>query len=375
MKHKSQVRLADISDVHTFNRKTPTELICDNMQDVIFGKQIDFKSLDILFFSGDFFDRGVDYNHYETPIVEAFMVRILMACKEHDVIVRALEGTPSHDRKQYIHFEKINKLYNINADFKWVQELSIEYIEKINKTVLYVPDEWGEGPDETLKEVRKMVKSLPGGKVDIAIMHGNFAHQLPAHLKFQMHDREAYEELVRSVIIIGHVHLHSMLGKVIAPGSFDRISQGEEGPKGMVVVDIKEDHSFEAKFIENKNAKIYKKVDCSGLSLEETYTKIDDIAKTLPAGSELLIACTKDDAILQSDDIYPVRFPDINWRIEAQVEKKKIDKEAFRKESLMKVGNELTADNIKQILFGRITGKIKDPEIIQSCKNILEEMG
>lgn len=373
MKHKTFVRLGDISDVHNFHRKTPTEKICNNMEEVLF-QEIDFKSLDILFFSGDFFDREVPYYHHEIPIVESFIVKLFLQCKLHDVIVRILEGTPSHDRKQSLNFEKINTIYNIHADVKWVQELSIEFIEKINKSVLYVPDEWGEGPDSTLEEVRKMVSALPGGQVDIAIMHGNFPHQLPPHLKFQMHDPIAYQSLVRSVIIIGHVHLFSREGNIIAPGSFDRVSQGEEGPKGMVVVDIKQDHTFEAKFIENKNAKIYKKIDCSGLSLQDSYKKIDDVGSTLPDGSELLIVCNKEDALLQSDNIYPTRFPNIHWRIEAIQEKKKINKEDFRRESLLKIGNELTADNIKQILFNRLTSKITDLEIIQSCKTILEEV-
>lgn len=373
MKHKNFVRTAYLSDVHNFHRKTPTETICENMEEVLF-RNIEFKSLDILFITGDFFDREVPYYHYEIPTVEAFIVKLLINCKHHNVILRILEGTPSHDRKQSATFERLNKNYSIDADVKWVQELSIEYIEKINKSILYVPDEWGEGPEATLQEVIKMVNHLPGGKVDLAVMHGNFPHQLPSHLKFPMHDPVIYQELVRSIIVIGHVHLFSTFGKIVAPGSFDRVSQGEEGAKGMVLADIKDDHSFEAKFIENKNAKIYKKVDCSNLDLESAYAKIDEIAKITPKGSELLIACNKEDAILHSGDIYPIKYPDIHWRIEAIQEKKKIDKEVFKRESLVKIGNELTSSNIKQILFGRITAKVNDPELIQTCKVILEEI-
>ena len=60
--------------------------------------------------------------------------------KPYNIILRILEGTPSHDWKQSKLFIHLNDLTKAGTDVKYIDSLSIEYIDKFGINVLY-PDE------------------------------------------------------------------------------------------------------------------------------------------------------------------------------------------------------------------------------------------
>ena len=73
-------------------------------------------------------------------------------------------------------------------------------------------------------------------KVDYAVMHGQFDYQLPKHITgMPRHDSQKYLDIVKHYIFIGHIHTHSVYDRIIAQGSFDRLTHGQEEPKGYVV--------------------------------------------------------------------------------------------------------------------------------------------
>ena len=75
------------------------------------------------------------------------------------------------------------------------------------------------------------MKDLNIEQVDLAMMHGNFKYQLPMP-SIHMHTEEDYLSIVRYYICINHIHTASVYGRILAPGSFDRMAHGEEEDKG-----------------------------------------------------------------------------------------------------------------------------------------------
>ncbi len=63
-----------------------------------------------------------------------------------------------------------------------------------------------------------------------------FEFQVPSHLqdRLPLHNQIEYESFVNYLIVIGHDHVHKRNGKVIVPGSFDRLRRNEEEPEAAI---------------------------------------------------------------------------------------------------------------------------------------------
>jgi hypothetical protein len=111
------------------------------------------------------------------------------------------------------------------------------------------------------------------------MMHGMFEFQIPSHLakSLPLHNQEAYESFVDYLIVIGHDHRHKRNNKVVVPGSFDRITHGEEDPKGYLQFKLKPGKKTEVMFLENTAAEIYRSIDVTDLGLEEALEVIDTV--------------------------------------------------------------------------------------------------
>src|SRR5690606_34198135 len=145
---KSRLRSAIFSDVHLGHRTTPTEHIIQQLK-LALPTNEETSNLDIIWISGDLFDRFLPLNHPDLPLIHEYIAWLLRLCKRHDIVLRVLEGTPSHDNKQAWLVEAINADVEIGADAKHVESLSIEYIERFGIHVLYIPDEWSADNDDT----------------------------------------------------------------------------------------------------------------------------------------------------------------------------------------------------------------------------------
>lgn len=231
-------------------------------------------------------------------------------CARHKIKLRILEGTPSHDWKQSKIANAVYELIKEDLDFKYVSTLFIEYIADFNCHVLYVPDEWNASTDVTLKQVRDMMAEMYLTEVDIACMHGSFGHQLPAAAhNAPRHDSAAYLALVRHFITIGHIHVHSVFERILAQGSFDRISHNEEEPKGAVLFNISEKNGDTFSFIENKGAKIFKTIILKSKDLEKSLLQIEKVVAKIPDNSYVRIKATKDHPLYVAFDELKIKFP------------------------------------------------------------------
>jgi hypothetical protein len=369
---KCDLRVASISDVHLGNPNTTTEEILPNLRRDFNPKVPEFANLDLLFIDGDLFDRLLNFGDEQCIAIKSWFNQLLRDCKDLDIVIRILEGTPSHDWQQTKQLVSENDTSQIGCDVKYVKILDIEYIERFDINVLYVPDEWRPDPDDTWKEVQTLLAERGLDKVDIALMHGTFEHQLPSHIKTHRHLNARYESIVRYFVFVGHIHIHSVEGRIIANGSYDRIAHGEEGPKGFVRVMIRLNGRHEIVFVENVGAKIYRTIDCRGLSLEAAFDKIADAANSvdLLTDSSLRIRANREEPILTAIDVIRKKYPAYNWTIKVDQGNHSFNTvQANLKVTQRTAG--ITRDNIVELIAKRLENKRTDPVHIQRALLLL----
>lgn len=364
------IRICCLSDLHLGHSNTPTTFILDNLNSV-FKDSPEFGEYDIIFLAGDFFDTLMHLPDTNVLEIHLWITNFLRLCKKHNVILRVLEGTPSHDWKQSKLFHQLNGITRIECDVAYYDYLHIEFIESLGLSILYIPDEWNTYCDDTWKDVTKLLKEHNLEKVDLIIMHGAFDYQFPKIASIDTHKSDRYLNIVNHLIFIGHVHTHSINDRIIAPGSFDRLKHNEEELKGCIEAVIKPDYSYEITFIENKNSKIYKTINCSNMTIDNTLKYLDKELEKLPQESFIRIEANKDDPILVSMDTLKKSFPGIRFST-------KISKTAETdSQNLIDLRNSyhpisITSVNIVDLLIERLKSKGVNMEDLMTSKELLE---
>lgn len=365
------IKGASFSDLHMLHRRTPTTLKITNLKQSIPDNQ-ETADLDIIFFAGDVFDRLGDLSNEDIWEVKVWVAHVLRLCKKHNIILRILEGTPSHDWKQSHLFVVLNEIAEIGADIKHVKELSIEYIEPLRISVLYVPDEWGP-TDKTLSQVKDLLKAKGLDKVDLAIMHGQFAHQLPPVVSAPKHDAEEYLKIVRFFILIGHVHDYSVYDRIIAQGSHDRNGHGEEEPKGHVRFELHLDsNECFHKFIENVTAQRYVTVSCLSMTLDETLQEIFEQVRDLPDLSFVRVEADKENPILSNMEVLIRKWPMLSWSKIARKEKE--EKDEIIEDEQVYTPLTYTEDNITGVMMERLVRVGLSADRMPIADRILKEL-
>lgn len=365
-----KLRIGEAGDIHLLHNKTSTEHILKNLYKA-FPDNAETGELDLIILAGDLFDRLVYYPDVNISLIRRWMFLFLHMCKRRDIVVRILEGTPSHDWKQSVHFITENEVADIGCDIKWVESLSIEHIERFGINVLYVPDEWKHATDDVWKDVCKEMHEKGLEQVDFTVLHGAFNYQLPSHVPVPTHIPERYMGITKYFVFGGHIHKRSQYGNILAAGSFDRLTHGEEEDKGhyRVVVD-RDNLAHEIRFVVNEGAKLYKSVDCTGLSLEKALTKIDKLVDTMPIDSHIRIIAEKGSPILVGFKEVVDRYR-LHWITQKPVGEEKINREAVSKIITPYTQSAITPDNIIELVMNRARERTTDPVIIAAVQELL----
>ena len=353
----SEIRAMVLSDVHTGHATTPTENIVKNLKHCVTKSFKEYQP-QYLFITGDFFDRLLTLPSNASSFIQSFITWLLRKCKTHSVKLRVLEGTPSHDWKQNYLFVQINQDSKIEADVRYYDKLDIDYEEDAGIHILYVPDEWDESTAETERQVRELLVEKGLNSVDLAMMHGMFEFQIPSHLakSLPLHNQEAYESFVDYLIVIGHDHRHKRNNKVVVPGSFDRITHGEEDPKGYLQFKLKPGKKTEVMFLENTAAEIYRSIDVTDLGLEEALEVIDTVINTLPINAKVRLIYKSNSPLNTHLQELAKKYTDTIWS------KPKIVKDEVVEESIQITTPEYTAvilnrENLEDKLMDAIASR------------------
>lgn len=313
MSFTNDIKYLTISDVHLGHNKNRTSEIIHNL-DVYFDnytKESPFTEMDIIFIAGDLFDRLLSASGTEIGEILLWVERLMRFCKRYSIILRILRGTPSHDWEMPKLLEVVFNISKIDINFRHIDTLHIEVIEELGLSVLYVPDEWNPDCNETANQVKQLMADLNMNQVDIAIMHGNFPHQLPsaAH-NVPKHDPGFYLSIVRYFINIGHIHIFSVYERILAQGSFDRISHGEENAKGGIVCHLSKQFGNSFVFVENKLAKVFKTIVIKHKDLDRSVKQVEKEVAKLPKNSHIRIKANKDHPLYVAFEDLKLRFLD-----------------------------------------------------------------
>lgn len=355
-----------LGDVHLGHRTTPTNLVIKNLDRTITDELL--KEVDMLIITGDLFDRQLNNGDEVVHQINRWSTLLMLRCAAYGVMMRIVEGTPSHDREQSRFFTEQRVNAGIDVDLHYTKSLSIEYIEKLDAYFLYVPDKHNPSTDVTLAEVKKLMADLGIEQVDFAIMHGAFSYQLPAIVPEPTHKEAEYLALVRHQILIGHVHLMTVNERILAAGSFDRICHNDEDPKGMFKVTVKDDGTWERVFIENKGAKKYVTLECHDMDTKQLNQAIREFIKDLVKGSSVRLRCNPNDVANGDIDAYRREFTHLDWMLT-------VDKTEAKKNSVAETFNafdmsqfkDITRDTIKELLVPSLAKYVADEDMMRRC--------
>ena len=314
---KEYVHIGSISDIHIGHHRTTSEHIIDNLKKYLLNDKR-FPSLDILFIPGDTFDRDLNLSDKYLTEIHHFIIKLLRACIKHDIVLRVLEGTPMHDRKQSRLFVTLNELLIEQADVKFIDDVHIEHIDKYNIDVLYVPDVISPTVEETQEKVKCKLKEHNLKKVDYALMHGFFPHNRPSNIPLPAHDPDYYLSIVRKYIFIGHPHTMNVHKRFITHGSFDRVRHDDLGDKGYFLVKsypTSTEHDT-ITFVVNKDAKQYDSIKSMKMTKEKLITRLE---KSVQRCSYITLHLERNSANESICLQYSRYHTDIDWNLKRKI--------------------------------------------------------
>lgn len=371
----SELRIASFSDLHLGHpNNSPEEMIPSLKSSLPLDRESAL--LDVVVLAGDIYDHQLPLPHADVATIDEWIVWKLRQCKKLDIALWVLRGTPSHDVTQPERFELLNKAMDIGCDLTYVDELKIVWMPKFGIHVLFVPDEWTDSAEKTLEEVHQLLRIAGIKKVDYAIMHGQFEYQLPAVVKAQKHNAEAYLSIVDKLIFIGHVHQFSRFERIIAQGSHNRMTQGDEKPKGHVRAIVRSSDDYEITFVENTDAKIFKTINCRGLDYEQSYEKVINESIDYPDGSFLRILADLGNPILQAVSTIEKIKPYYRWSSLAKADDDKsfIEQTELLQSKQEYIPIELNKNNIEKLLIDKLLFDNVDPAVIKLAEIKLAEL-
>lgn len=367
----SKLTLCSTSDVHLGHPNTVTRHILKNLR-TAFPNGPEMEDVDLMLICGDLFDRPLSWHDEAVDEIEHWMAEYLRMCKRRGITVRVLEGTPSHDWRQNKHLARVNEQAAIGAELKYIDTLSIEYIEKFGIHVLYVPDEWAPEPDEVWRQVQQLLQEHSLQQVDFTVLHGTWDFQLPEFVKTPRHTVERYAAITRHYIFSGHVHIPCHRGKVINNGSFDRLCHGEEHAKGHWRVTVNPQAGDRIVFVENHGAQIYKTVDCTGVDIDVALERLQ-IASQLPAGSYLRVQAARQDPIFSSLDTLRKQYPKLHWSTKPTEQRDDVQRNMLVDLRPQFTQLNITPQNVKELLMTRLQGLALPPAILTRSEHRLSE--
>jgi len=362
-----------ISDIHLGHRINTTLNIVTNLRSYIKDNHNLFKKMDIFFIAGDIFDRLLNTNSSDYKLATEWITEVILYCKHNNIKLRILEGTPSHDWKQANIISTIVDKLNLSVDYKYIDTLDIEYMDDYGINILYVPDEYKHDSKDTYRDVQKLLMSKNLQEVDIAIMHGQFNYQLPILLA-SSHNEEDYTSIVKYYISIGHIHIPSANGKILAQGSFDRLTHGEEGKKGGMFISIYNTGDKEFRHITNKSAMLFNTYHLEDLSVLEIRDKLTDILSKNKKLYNIRIIVSKQDNMRAIIKPIKEKFLGVNIKVEIKDNKELEEGDLIVKDNVV-VSFKITPDNIEELLYAEINkhdlSKTEMNELNMELKDIL----
>ncbi len=363
------------SDVHLGHHKTKTDYIISNLRTVI-HYLIENEKIDLVCIAGDLIDRRLWSDDIVLSSIIGYIYELMTICKNNNVSLRVMKGTPSHDWDQLKLFNLVYEKLNEKFDFAYYDDVIIEYNERLKKTILYIPDEWGMTAEYTFNYVKKLMKDKNLSQIDLAFMHGMFDYQVASlpNMPFSksVHKSSDYLSIIKYYIFIGHIHTFSTFERIIAEGSFDRLAHNEEEDKGCVLFHLDDDVSkCSYEFIVNKNAKIYKTIEVKQKDINKAISFIEKEIKKYPKDSYIRLLLNKDSPFISIYDKFVLN--QLDYHFSKKILNNDKTKETMTKD-FKKSDVTINEKNIHTILKNKLDNLSIDSNIKSYAIKIFEEL-
>jgi hypothetical protein len=371
----SKLKMASVSDIHLGNKRTPAREIVKNLR-AAFPDNAETAELDLIVLAGDVFDQLLTLNDSDLVEIKLWIAYMLRLAVKYDIVIIVLKGTPSHDWDQSQLFVTINEVAKIGANLRYVKDISVEYEPTLDIWVGFVPDESAPTTEQTLSQFKAALKAKGQDKVDLMVMHGQFEYQLPEHVKAPKHSSAEYLALTRYIITIGHVHIYSNYERIYAQGSFDRISHGEESPKGHIRATLYNTPTFdhEVTFVENAGARKFITVYCYGMNVDETLIEIERRVRELPADSAVRVEANYDHPIFADMDTLVRMYPTFTWGKNPKT-KEELEEEMHPIDDEQEfIPITINSDNIAKLLLERLANNGMSAELLAIAEAKINEV-
>jgi hypothetical protein len=361
----NKCKIFNITDIHLGHNNTTTKFIVNNIYSFFIDNSELLKNVDIITISGDYYHKLLSIVSEDYKLSIDCLLFLAKFCERNDIYLYILHGTPSHDMDQLKKFSDILNTFKIPLVYKYIDTLTIEHIDKFDMDILFIPDEVSHSASETQDMILELLREHRLETVGHVVMHGQFHYHLPV-VSAVSFDEEFMLSICDGYIVNGHIHIFSTYERILTPGSFDRMTHGEEGKKGAILIAYDGLGGMEYIFLENKNAKLYKTIRYE--SLDSTDIVSDISMLKLPDDSFVrIISNNKSDKSMQS--ILRTTFRTLNIKIETNTND--IEERTITDTMTIKF-NELhiTRANIKDLVRDRIKYGDKDA-VIKHLSNFI----
>ncbi|UQT02872.1 metallo-dependent phosphatase-like protein [Serratia phage vB_SmaS-Totoro] len=268
------LRIGLVSDVHFFHKRTRSPRMLAAIRR-LFPDNEETGQLDIIAVTGDWTDHLISLDDPDVYFAQEAAIYLMVLCAKWDIDLIVLEGTKSHDRGQNIMFPRLNEILKLGCNVIYRDTLCVEYLEKHDINVLFLPDEWSPNAEVTLQQAKDLIHSRGLQTVAFVFMHGGFTYQLPGIPSPSLHDAVAWSELVTYAVFSGHIHTHSRYLNVMSVGSLERLGHGEEENKGVVWMTYANGREIDYTRKFNYDARVYRTLDVQGMEINDVLQVID----------------------------------------------------------------------------------------------------
>lgn len=330
---KTTIKSLNTGDIHFFHPKVSAHVIAEHTYKFMVNDEV-FSKINIFNVNGDIFDKSGTLDSSDTSTVIAWFNRVVFLCRKHNVKLRILHGTKSHDKHQTRLFNSIYTLIENKIDFKYIDDITIEYIDDFDRYVLYIPDDMGSAKS-TLVRVHQLMAQMQIDKVDYACFHGFFDYQIPEMADSEVaHRWSDYDPIIGELIFISHVHTYSSYEKIVAPGSPERLRHGEEEDKGCIIATHcgeNSSHVFLKNILSTKFITIKLRDDC-----EDFLSYVDKKVKKCNPGDHIKIKIKKNSQKNLIAKALAQRYPLLEWEIDWLKENKPLSDQTKIKSKIIK---------------------------------------
>lgn len=217
-----------------------------------------FVKSDMAVFNGDFFDLAISMADRAAAPIVSLIAKIHLLCEKNNITTRWVRGTIEHDRIQMLIIKELYDVYNHTFDMRYVDTLSLEYIERFDMRVLYLPDNLPyANSQEVMDAVWEKMREKDWDWVDYAFVHGSFDFAIPKMANPKVLFTPSQFKFVRFQTLCGHIHNGGEEDGVRYTQSSDRLCHNDETAKGFLYL-TNDGEVSNIRFVENEKAHIFK---------------------------------------------------------------------------------------------------------------------